>query len=530
MTEFDRANVLVVDDDQDTRDIILRWVEAENLVGIPCPGGIDALKILAGSDVDVVILDIMMPDLSGYEVCEYIKSHERKEFLPVILVTAKNDMQSKMRGFEVGADDYLEKPVERLELMARLRIQLRLKATREKLVRVNRMKDEFLSIASHDLKAPLAAIKGYCDNLLDGILGDLAPDARHAVERVRSNADRMQQLISDLLDIAAIDSGQVRMDFRKRDIIAFLRECHEAYAEQARSLGIEILLDVPAELPPVRFDNVKLREVMDNLVTNAFKFAGRGCRVAVAATRKGSRLQVSVADNGPGIPRNDMGKLFKRFSQTRVTSRTGEKGTGLGLSIVKKIVELHGGKIWCQSEEGSGATFTFSLPSPFGRAGSGRNLRVMIVDDDPYIRQIFVNLLSSRKYGCEVVEAENGRKALELMDEEVDIVFSDIKMPEMDGLELLRRVKEVHPLIPFVIITGFADHYDPNDLFEIGADEFIRKPFNIREIELVVEKMSMNLRESSDHLTGGAAGVHLRRADGSLSPQSPLGAAAEERR
>lgn len=248
------------------------------------------------------------------------------------------------------------------EIAGQIALTLEKSRLYEQVVQFNDLKNKFLGIAAHDLRSPIAVIKGYTDLFTDGLMGDLDAAQKKSIQIMAGLCDRMLILINDLLDVSAIESGHLAMEKRKVALGAYLAEAHRNNALIARSKSIELVLEVPEVLPEIWMDPNRIDQVINNLITNAIKFSASKSRIVLRAVLSESAVAISVTDQGQGIPREEMSKMFQYFGRTNVLPTAGEKSTGLGLAIAKRMVEAHGGKIGVESEPGKGSTFTFTLP------------------------------------------------------------------------------------------------------------------------------------------------------------------------
>lgn len=232
--------------------------------------------------------------------------------------------------------------------------------------RLNEQKNQFLGIAAHDLRNPLEVILTYSQFLLDEASGRLEPEQVEFVEAIRSSSEFMLSLVENLLDLAQIEAGRLELDLATVDLGGLLERNVSLNRTLAQKKNIEVLLSCPPDLPALRIDAPKIEQVLNNLIGNAVKFSPRGSTVEVGAEDRGDGVVLRVRDQGPGVPADELDKLFRPFGRTRVQASGGEKSTGLGLAIVKKVVEGHGGKIQVESAPGEGTTFYVSLPKEGG--------------------------------------------------------------------------------------------------------------------------------------------------------------------
>lgn len=232
----------------------------------------------------------------------------------------------------------------------------------EQLLELNEVKNRFLGIAAHDLRSPLSIIRGYIKLLQSGICGTSPEAARQMLERMDYTCESMLSLINDLLDVSAIESGQLVLDLRTVHLGRYLRELYELNRLQAEGKSIRLQLELAPELPSIEVDSDRLGQAINNVIGNAIKFSPEHTDVVFGARTVDGAVEIYVQDHGPGIPEAEIGKIFTEFSKTSVKPTQGEKSTGLGLAIVKRMIEAHGGSIRVKSRVGEGSTFTLTLP------------------------------------------------------------------------------------------------------------------------------------------------------------------------
>ncbi len=232
----------------------------------------------------------------------------------------------------------------------------------QQLLELNDLKNRFLGIAAHDLRNPLATVKGFANLISEGELGPLTDKQRMALEHVNRAAEIMFGLINDLLDVSAIEAGKLTLKPRRVELKPYLASCHQANALLAQGKKIALALELEGELPALELDPDRMSQVLGNLIGNAIKYSYPATTTRLRAAKVGAEVQIAVIDMGQGIPAEDIPKLFQDFGKTSVRPTAGEKSTGLGLAICRRIVEAHRGRIWCESEVGKGSTFTVALP------------------------------------------------------------------------------------------------------------------------------------------------------------------------
>ncbi len=361
--------------------------------------------------------------------------------------------------------------------------------TRE--VEADRAKSEFISTVSHELRTPLTSIKGYVDLILLGSVGEISPMQRNFLDVVRANANRLVDLINDLLDISRIETGRIVLNPEPISVLDLLEEVLESARTEIARKSLSLELEVPPDLPLVHADRKRILQVLNNLVSNAYKYTREGGRVAISARCTDGFVQVDVADTGVGISEEDQKKLFTRFFRADNPLADEVGGTGLGLAISKSFVEMHGGRMWVQSELNVGSTFSFTLPLAANQAGAEEELppkapevappagmphTVLVVDDEPNISALLRYHLEQAGY--DVRTARRGEDALEIARREhPDLITLDIMMAGMDGFEVLEQLKadESTADIPVVVVSIVAEK---EDLMAMGAVDFLPKPLD----------------------------------------------------
>lgn len=354
-------------------------------------------------------------------------------------------------------------------------------------VEADRAKSEFISTVSHELRTPMTAIKGYTDLLFAGAVGPLSDNQKHFLNVIKNNTGRLIALINDLLDISRIETGRVRFEPAPVKLGEIVAGVVEAMAARAQERGLTLTYEVDAGLPEVMGDRDRLFQVLTNLVGNAINYTPAGS-VAVEATNVGMAVQVSVRDTGVGIDPADIGRIFDRFYRSDDPVVQEASGTGLGLPIVKMFVEMHGGRVWVDSEKGKGSTFTAILPVPGAESTTEEPApltsepppitakTVLVVDDDADIAQLVRLQLESNGY--RVLTASRGHQALELVKEnKVDLVLLDRLLPDANGLDVLDTLKTTPETaaIPVIMLTIVEDD---GDAMARGASAYMVKPVN----------------------------------------------------
>jgi len=356
---------------------------------------------------------------------------------------------------------------------------------------IDRLKSEFLSTVSHDLRTPLTSIKGYVDLILDGDAGEISDIQREFLEIVKHNNDRLVKLINDVLDISKIESGRVHFRIEPIQLEDVVHDVIDTFKNLMAQKKIRLITDIPQALGSVAADQDRIGQVVMNLVSNALKYTPAGGTIEVNLKEEGHRLIFSVIDTGIGISSEDQKYLFTRFFRVDSSLTQEVGGSGLGLSICKSIINLHGGEIWIESELGQGSNFSFSLPLAVKGAPSKlkkfaeHDRKILVIDSDPDAARIVQRYLE--KEGHSVIKAFDAAEALKVArEEEPNLITLDIMMEEMDGFELLQALKndEKTKNIPVIILSIVTDEHKG---YRLGAAGYLTKPVNqqklVRDIE-----------------------------------------------
>lgn len=343
--------LLLVDDVAENLVLLEAIFAPEGYATRSAGNGADALRIARTEAPDLVLLDVLMPGQDGFTVCRALRADVATRFIPVIMVTALNELEDRIQGLEAGADDFISKPFSDDLLLAKVRSLLKLKQSRDEL---EALKTDFANMIVHDLRTPTHAILGLAELLREDPAGG---DARRMLELIITSARKIDQQITDFLEASRLEAGRIKLQSRAEDIVALARRAMDQARPGGRARQIRLELDAPPELL-TRVDGDRLGHVFLNLIQNAMKFSPAGGTVTVRIGASGDRLEVTVDDEGPGISETDAAAIFEKYIQGE--RRTG--GVGLGLFICKTIVEAHGGRIRAENRPGGGARFRFELP------------------------------------------------------------------------------------------------------------------------------------------------------------------------
>ncbi len=362
-----KSRILVVDDISKNLQVVGTILRNEGYHVMPATSGLQALERVSAQPPDLILLDLMMPEMDGLEVCSRLKAEPLTRQIPVIFLTASNEMEHLMKGFEAGAVDYITKPFNAPELLARVRTHLELKHARERLREMNEEKNEFMGIAAHDLRNPLSAIQGYAEMIIEDAQSLAHRDLEGNGQRIREAAKRMTEMVQNFLDANRIERGELKLNMAISDLSPLLQSVLETQSPHATAKGQIIQIELPPT-PTLALADVSITlQVFENLVSNAVKYSPPGKKIFVRLKAEAGVVRFEVEDQGPGLSKKDQKKLFGKFARLSAKPTGGEHSTGLGLSIVKRLVEAMNGKVWCESELGMGAKFIVTIPQPIER-------------------------------------------------------------------------------------------------------------------------------------------------------------------
>jgi len=394
-------SILVVDDLPDFRQLMQAVLEDAGYSDVITAGSTQEAFTILGLDdsslpttgVDLILLDINMPDTDGVEACQRIKSVSRLRDIPVIMVTGVAAEEKLEQAFSAGATDYILKPTNPAEMIARIGSALEMKQEMERrksgyvsdleeknrelelafmelekkneeLEEASRAKTHILSTATHELKTPLTSIIGYIDIILmrQNKVGPLNEKQQRYLQTAQRNSYRLKSLVDDLLDISRIESGGLELTPAELELWPEIEEIVTGMQTQINDKDIDLVLDIPQEICPVLADKLRLGQVISNLLSNACKYSPQGARVTIRAREEDAGVRIDVSDTGIGISPEDQERLFTKFFRADNSSTREVSGSGLGLYITKHLIEAHGGRIWASSQIGQGTTFSIIWP------------------------------------------------------------------------------------------------------------------------------------------------------------------------
>jgi CheY-like chemotaxis protein len=516
-----KGSVMVIDDNPANLHFLSGVLTQNGYKVRPTPSGSLALKSVQSILPDLILLDIKMPDMDGYEVCRRLKANERTRDIPVLYISALMDPMDKIKGFEAGAVDYITKPFQIEEVLVRVKTHMELRKIQNRLSRQNvrlqqeiirrkqvekiirkakdaaevatRTKSMFLANMSHEIRTPMNAIMGFANLALRT---NLTRKQRDYLEKIRMSSNSLLEIINDILDFSKIEAGKFIIDKKKFLLQDVLDDIADLFSDQVVGKEFEMNIAIEDRVHCALIgDAMRIKQVLINLTSNAVKFTERGevvIRVSCEQETKHSVvLCFMVQDTGIGISPENLENIFSAFTQVDGTYTRKYAGTGLGLAISKELVETMGGKILVESEPGRGSRFSFTVPlekqvqapEPSYELGADlQGLKALVVDDNKSSREIFTEMLAS--FGFEAVNADSGEEAIETLKSAVitdgpyQLVLMDLKMPGIGGLAASEIIRQDALLsyLPIVMISGYLHDQDVHRGISIGTNAFLIKP------------------------------------------------------
>ena len=530
MPKLDKPKILVVNDDANSlfalTSLLAQWAEQESYEVLAARSGQDALRQVLMHDFAVILLDVNMPGMDGFETAAAIHARARSADIPIIFITAfLADELDRLKAYQHGAVDFLFTPVipqilyakisvfvalamknEELKKQARQLSQrtTELTATNQRLTREieerqtverqNHAKDEFLAMLGHELRNPLSAISSAAS--LIGLPGVSLEGVQRAKKIIQRQSQHLGRIVDDLLDLSRAMSGKILLNRAPLDLAALVATSLETYRATGRSTDYELEQDLDPGW--VDGDSTRLEQITSNLLDNALKYTQPGGRIEVRTWTENEDVVLSVRDTGVGIPAELLPQVFDVFVQGSSTLDRSQGGLGIGLSLVRRLSELHGGSIEADSKgPNRGSTFTLRLPriehpvaaAPAApeRAEHGKP-RVLLIEDNDDGREMMTMMLGG--YGYDVAAAADGLLGLEAaVSYQPDLALVDIGLPGIDGYEVARRLRADPATrdIKLIALTGYGLAEDLRRVMEAGFDRHLVKPVDIDQLMEVID-------------------------------------------
>ncbi len=506
----DTATILLVEDDRALLDGIADLLEVSDIGYevrvLTASDGVGGLNILREQLPDLIVSDIMMPRMGGYEFLNHVRKNPNWLHIPFIFLTARGTPKDIREGRLSGAELYVTKPYDSDELLQLIQSQLdralQLQLDRDR--RLQLLRSNIVEVLNHEFRTPLTYVTAYYDLLAEGLFNEDVTILWEYLRGIQAGATRLKRLVDDLITVIELRTGELANRFARQsapinDLGISLRSLCERYRKDHEGQGLRFVYQIEEPVPAVHGYREILLDACDRLIDNAVKFSVHqpgGAEVHVSVTSVQDQLMIKVEDNGVGLPSSEYNQIFDLFYQHNRPVLE-QQGAGTGLTIARGFVELHKGSIEVASEEGTGSSFTIVLPIysrsvhgdriPDLSSFSPRPATVLLVEDELNLLEGMRDLLElmDGDYKLNVLTASSSVKALAILDRyPVDLIISDIMMPGMDGYEFLQEVRGNRALIhiPFIFLTAKSERRDVMLGLGSGVEEYITKPYNEQEL------------------------------------------------
>jgi len=501
-----KGKILIVDDDKPTLMLVKDTLKDCNLMIATAVNGKMALAKAKTNRFDLILLDIHLPDMDGYAVCERLKMHPATFETPIIFLTVNRDIESLSRGFDAGAVDYITKPFHPHELKKRIELHINERNYRRFLKDKSKQNEQkkqdialFISTLGHELRNPLNSILGFSE-----ILKSKEVTAKERItyaNYINQSGNILFKLLNDIIDISKIESGKLNIE--KADILINkeLSDIKKLYDGYLKSIDkkIEIKLNTGIDDPKfsIKTDLLRLNQIFRNLIDNAINYSESNIITFGYDKTTASKIRFYVSDNGIGINEELQKKIFKYFERGNLEDITNKSGKGLGLAICRNLVHHLGGAIKVKSRPGHGTTFYFTLPLDEGNAGNDKpevineinwEDKTILIAEDVKVNFLFLSAALKRTKAT-LLHAKDGMEAINTAREKKpDIILMDMIMPGISGLQATMEIRKFDPLVPIIAQTGFDSGESRDNLLKAGCNDILQKPVKPRMLLGIISK------------------------------------------
>jgi two-component system, sensor histidine kinase len=542
------THILLVDDKEENLIALEAMLQGPGIRFTKAHSGREALRCMLKQEFSLILLDVQMPDVDGFETAKLIQQRERSRNTPIIFLTGTESAPTQAQiGYSYGAVDYMLKPISPEILRSKVAVFVELyrksrilERQSQELMQANKLKGEFLANMSHEIRTPMSGVIGLAELLLKTKLDSEQQDL---ATLIRDSGLALLTIINDILDFSKIEAGKLNLDVHDFELNSIIDGTIELLHNAASEKGIYLKTEIETVIPDVlRGDSIRIRQVLINLLSNAIKFTARGgisLKVALVKQDKDSvTISLSVTDTGIGLSDRDKQLLFRPFTQVDGATTRRYGGTGLGLSISKRLVDMMGGSIEVESTMGKGSTFTFIVTldrSPLATGGqpdtdTGNNRRraslshqnlkaapslttsdtakapdtvkLILVADDNKTSQL-VTVLQLKQLGYVGHTVNNGKEAVDAaLKTPYSLILMDCQMPEVDGFEATGLIRlsesEIGRHTPIIGLTAQAMEGDRERCLQAGMDDYLSKPATLERLKNLVDSWVIKTRSRSN--------------------------------
>jgi CheY-like chemotaxis protein len=495
------AKVLIVDDDSLGIRLMQKALEGKEYKIATAATGKTALTKAWANNFDIIILDIKLPDIDGFTICERLKQHPATANVPVVFLTGLNNNHDVVKGFEAGAVDYISKPFNAEEFTKRVDNHLKLRDYAKNLEENARISEDakqnissFISSLAHELKNPLNSIIGFSEILQGKNISE--EEKVSYLRHINGSGQDLLHMLNDLIDLSKIEANQLDLHFSTIYLNSELKDLQKSYEEKlfrVRGEHVKLALDLGNDDPSFTLftDLVRFSQIFYNLLDNAIKYTESGTITFGYQLKSNKRIQFFVRDTGIGMSEEELENVFEEYDQAYKKMKITKAGKGIGLAISKKLTALLNGEIGANSTPGKGSEFYFSLlriqaDSEEAKAFNSKEKvyhwkgKKILIAEDVLVNYLFLAALF-KKTEAELVHARDGFQVLEILDETtVDLILMDMIMPGMDGIETTKKIRYIYPQLPIIAQTGMTDRTEKDEIFKAGCNDIISKPIKPR--------------------------------------------------
>jgi signal transduction histidine kinase/HPt (histidine-containing phosphotransfer) domain-containing protein len=537
MNNDEKNRVLIVDDEKLNIEVLSDILQREYTI-LMAKNGSAAIEMAGKYSPDIILLDVIMPDMNGFDVLASLKASDKTRHIPIIIITGLNSVEDEEKGLHLGAADFIHKPFSSGIVQSRVRNQMQLVNQIRELVKLqedleaavktaeaaNQTKSAFLAKMSHEIRTPLNAILGISEIQLQVENEHKDPkEIKEAFTRIFNSGDLLLGIINDILDMSKIEAGKLELIQTRYDVASLINDTVFLNMIKYENKPIDFTLKVDENVPSALFgDELRIKQILNNLLSNAFKYTNSGeveLSVAAEPSADAIALVFRVRDTGQGMTAEQITKLFDEYSRFNLEANRATEGTGLGMSITQNLIRMMNGEITAESEPGKGSLFTIRLPQ--GNVGApvlGKEVtdklrqfrsnyeaktkksqivheamphgKVLVVDDMDMNLYVAKGMLSP--YGLRIDTALGGHEAIEkIKRNEYDLVFMDHMMPKMDGMETAQEIRKLgkeYEKLPIVALTANAVSGMREMFLSNGFNGFISKPIVMQELDAVLKE------------------------------------------
>jgi signal transduction histidine kinase len=518
------ANILIVDDQQQNIDVLTGLLEMTGYNNYATTT--DSRKVVdlfTSFKPNLILLDLMMPHLNGFQVIEQLKPLiPAGTFFPILVLTADIKTETKQQALANGATDFLTKPFDLIEVELRIRnllntqqlhqqlenqnlildkkvkertaileqTNIELTIAKDKAEESDRLKSAFLTNMSHEIRTPMNGILSFSDLLKDAEIK--IEKKQKFINIIEKSARRLLNTIDDIMDMSTIHSGLMVVSISEVNINSQMEELYDSFKPEAEKKGIQLTVNntLTKDQAFIKSDKIKVNSILSNLIKNAIKFTDYGA-IEINCSQQNNHINFFVKDTGIGIPKDRQPFVFDHFVQADIEDKAVKEGSGLGLTISKAYTEMLGGKLWLESEDGEGSTFYFTIPhTTEGKeplnienptkatdyAIKIKKLKILIVEDDTTSELLLTAILD--EINPELLYAETGVEAIKACraNPDIDLILMDIKMPEMNGYEATQQIRQFNENVILIGQSANGHSADGERALNSGCNSYISKP------------------------------------------------------